>query len=71
MTPEAVEPGGAGAVGPVVVLAHQPRRAGAAVEAGHALAAGQGHGTVFAAVTGVALAVVVGDVIWKDVEMNK
>jgi hypothetical protein len=54
----------------MVVLAHQPGCAGAAVQAGDALTAGQSHRTVFAAETWVALAVVVGDVIWNHCEIS-
>ena len=61
LAPESVESADAAAVGPVVGLAHQPGRAGAAVEAHHVLAAGQGHGAVLAAEAGRARALVVGD----------
>jgi hypothetical protein len=54
----------------MVVFSHQPGCAGTAVQAGDALAAGQSHRTVFAAETWVALAVVVGDVIWNNGEMS-
>jgi len=50
----------------VVRFADQPGRTGAAVEAGHALAAGQSHGAVLAAKSRMTLALVVGDVIWIE-----
>ena len=66
LTAKSVKSGCAGAVGPVVRLAHQPRRARAPVEAGHALAAYERDGAVLAAEAGMTLALVVRDAIWIE-----
>ena len=63
LTPLAVEPGRASAVGPVVGLADQPRDAGAVVEAVDVVTSGQSHAAVLAPVTSVALAGVIGNVV--------